>query len=178
MAASPSRRRDAGGRLARAEPERAARPRRRQRHAIGPDGGLYVVSAFGSEVARVDTGSGAMEIVSPLGDAIVSPDDIAFGPDGDFYVTECMDARVTGFKDGRTWVVADDLTGVNGIDVFDGPRCRRPVPARGEALVDGARRLGPHAARRRPRGPNGLSCSPDGNVYFVQVFTGEVMRVP
>lgn len=55
---------------------------------FGPDGRLYVVQAFGSQVSALDTGSGACQTVSPVGGPIVAPDDIAFDSRGVMYVTE------------------------------------------------------------------------------------------
>lgn len=144
---------------------------------FGPDGQLYVASAFGSVVARVDVDGGGWTTACGAADGIVSPDDLAFSGEV-MYVAECMNARVSAWHGGHARVIADDLSGANGIDAFEG---RLFV---GQFLPEGKlweifpaggspRRLADGLA-----GPNGLCASPDGHVYFVQVFTGEVMRVP
>ena len=61
---------------------------------FGPDGRLYVTQAFGSQITAVDITTRALELISPLGGAIVAPDDIAFDSHGNFYATEVMSARV------------------------------------------------------------------------------------
>ena len=55
---------------------------------FGPDGRLYVVQAFGSQVSAIDTRTGGRQTVSPVGGAIVAPDDIAFDSRGVMYVTD------------------------------------------------------------------------------------------
>ena len=144
---------------------------------FGPDGGLYVASAFGSTVTRIDLDRGDWSTVCNAADGIVSPDDLTF-IGSTLYVAECMNARVSAWSDGHARVVADHLPGANGIDGFDNrlfvdqflPEGKLweifPVGGRPRLLADGL------------AGPNGLCASPDGFLYFVQVFTGEVMRVP
>ena len=61
---------------------------------FGPDGRLYVTQAFGSQLTALDIETGAPELISPLGGAIVAPDDVAFDSHGTLYVTEVMSARV------------------------------------------------------------------------------------
>ena len=62
---------------------------------FGPDGRLYVVQAFGSQVSAINTSTSACETISPVGGPIVAPDDIAFDSRGVMYVTEVMSARVS-----------------------------------------------------------------------------------
>lgn len=146
---------------------------------IGPDGGVYVVSAFGSEIARVDPDSGELAIVSPKGDGIVSPDDLAFDSAGTMFVTECMDARVSVREpDGSVRVLADGIRGANGIDVFED---RIFV----DEFLPSGRMLEVFRDGRAPRvlaedliGANGMSVGPDRHIYAVQVFTGDVIRLP
>jgi sugar lactone lactonase YvrE len=145
---------------------------------FGPDGALYNASAFGSEVARVDIDTGELTIVSPRGDGIVSPDDLAFDSAGILYVSECMDARVTAFRDGETWVVEADIPGVNGIAIWE-DRIFVDQFFPGGGLFEVFR-------DDRPRiqlagdllGPNGCCVGPDGFIYFALVFPGELRRVP
>src|SRR5205814_2602514 len=74
---------------------------------FGPDGRLYVVQAFGSQVSTIDTSNGMCQTVSPVGGAIVAPDDIAFDSRGVMYVTEVMNGRVSArTADGQVRVIA------------------------------------------------------------------------
>ena len=145
---------------------------------FGPDGALYNASAFGSELARVDIDTGELTIVSPRGDGIVSPDDLAFDSAGILYVSECMDARVTAFQDGETWVVEDDIPGVNGIAIWeDRIFVDQFFPGGGlfEIFRDDRPRIRLAADLQ---GPNGCCVGPDGFIYFALVFPGEIRRIP
>jgi sugar lactone lactonase YvrE len=143
---------------------------------FGPDGGLYVASAFGSTVSRIDPHGREWTTVCSAADGIVSPDDLTF-IGSTLYVAECMNARVSAWVDGRTRVVADGLPGANGIDAFESRLFVDQFLPEGklwEIFPDGG---APRLLADGLAGPNGFCASPDGFIYFVQVFTGEVMRV-
>ena len=144
---------------------------------FGPDGGLYVASAFGSSVTRIDVDTCARTTVCGAADDIVSPDDLTFIGET-LYVAECMNARVSAWRDRRAQIVTDFLPGANGIDAL-GERLFvdqfLPEGKLWEIFPGGGP---PRLLAEGLAGPNGLCASPDGFVYFVQVFTGEVMRVP
>jgi sugar lactone lactonase YvrE len=144
---------------------------------FGPDGQLYIASAFGSAVARVDVDGGAWTIVCGAADGIVSPDDLAFSGEV-MYVAECMNARVSAWHGGHARVIADDLSGANGIDAFEGRLFVGQFLPEGKLWEIFPTGGSPRLLADGLPGPNGLCASPDGHVYFVQVFTGEVMRVP
>lgn len=146
---------------------------------IGPEGALYVVSAFGSEIARLDPDAGTFSIVSPRGDGIASPDDLAFDSSGLMFVTECMDARVSALDSrGQTRIVADELPGANGITVSKDrifiTECR-PSGRLLEVFDDGRR---PSLMAENLALPNGMCVGPDERIYFVQVYSGEIVRMP
>jgi sugar lactone lactonase YvrE len=144
---------------------------------LGPDGGLYVASAFGSTVVRIDLERGDWTTVCCAADGIVSPDDLTF-IGSTLYVAECMNARVSAWNDGHARVVTDLLPGANGIDALDNRLFVDQFLPEGklwEIFADGGP---PRLLADGLAGPNGLCASRDGFVYFVQVFTGEVMRVP
>src|SRR5215831_29196 len=42
---------------------------------FGPDGRLYVAQAFGSQISAIDTRTGEVSVISPVGGPIVGPDD-------------------------------------------------------------------------------------------------------
>jgi sugar lactone lactonase YvrE len=142
-----------------------------------PAGRLHVASAFGSEIARVDLDSGAKTIVSPPGDEIVSPDDLAFDSAGRLFATECMDARVSVIDDGRVSVVADGLPGANGIGILEDRIFVDQFLLKGRLLEVYCDERPPRLIAEGLSGPNGLCVAPDRMIYFVQVFNGEIMRV-
>src|SRR6266436_3501580 len=61
---------------------------------FGPDGRLYVAQAFGSQISAIDARTGEVSVISPVGGAIVGPDDLAFDSKGTLYATEVMSERV------------------------------------------------------------------------------------
>ena len=85
---------------------------------VGPDGRLYIAQAFGSQVSALDLSDGSVSTISPIGGAIVGPDDLAFDSHGTLYATEVMDGRVSMLDTGgRTRVLRDDIPSANGITV-------------------------------------------------------------
>src|SRR5262247_2341189 len=87
----------------------------------GPDGRIYVAQVTGSQISALDVGTGRLETISPMGSEIVAPDDVAFDPRGELYVTEVMDARVSVLgTNGRSRVLRDDVPGANGITFHRG----------------------------------------------------------
>ena len=146
---------------------------------IGPDGRLYVVQAFGSQISAINTSTGACETISPVGGPIVAPDDIVFDSRGVMYVTEVMNARVCArTADGQTRVIADNVPGANGITAYKDrlfmDECR-PGGRLFELFPDGRtpRLLADNLAL-----PNALSVGPDEQIYFPQIAAGEIWRIP
>lgn len=146
---------------------------------IGPDGRLYVVQAFGSQISAVTTTTGACETISPVGGPIVAPDDITFDSHGVMYVTEVMNARVTArTADGKTRVIADNVPGANGITTYQDrlfmDECR-PGGRLFELYADGR---APRVLAENLALPNALSVGPDQHLYFPQIAAGEIWRIP
>jgi sugar lactone lactonase YvrE len=146
---------------------------------FGPDGRLYVVQAFGSQVSAIDTSTGACQTVSPVGGPIVAPDDLAFDSRGVMYVTEVMNGRVTArTPDGQTRVIADNVPAANGLTAYQDrlfmDECR-PGGRLFEVYPDG--RAPRQIADNLPL-PNALSVGPDGQLYFPEIAAGEIWRVP
>ncbi len=146
---------------------------------FGPDGKLYVVQAFGSQVSAIDTTTGACQTVSPVGGPIVAPDDLAFDSRGVMYVTEVMSARVSArTPDGQTRVIANNVPGANGITCYQDrlfmDECR-PGGRLFELYPDGR---APRLIADNLALPNALSVGPDEQIYFPQIAAGEIWRVP
>lgn len=146
---------------------------------FGPDGQLYVVQAFGSQVSAIEPTTGACRTISPVGGPIVAPDDIAFDSHGVMYVTEVMSARVSArTPDGQTRVIADNVPGANGITAYQDrlfmDECR-PGGRLFELYPDGR---APRLLAENLALPNALSVGPDQQIYFPQIAAGEIWRVP
>jgi len=146
---------------------------------VGPDGRLYVAQAFGSQVSAIDIRDGAVSDVSPIGGAIVGPDDLAFDSHGVMYVTEVMSERVCArAPNGEVRIIADHVPGANGITAWQDrlfmDECR-PGGRLFELFPDG--RAPRQLADNLPL-PNALSVGPDGNIYFPAIGANEIWRLP
>jgi sugar lactone lactonase YvrE len=145
---------------------------------IGPEGDLYVVSAFGSEVGAIGIDSGEMRIVADHNIGVATPDDLDFDSAGVLYMTECMDERVSAIQKGEFSVVADDLPGANGITIFEDrifvTECR--LQGRLLEVFTDDRPSKPLADGLEL--PNGMCVGPDRQIYFVLVYAGKIVRVP
>jgi len=62
---------------------------------IGPDGRIYVAQVSGSQISAVDVDTGEIEVISPMGGAIIAPDDLVFDAQGNLFVTEISEGRVS-----------------------------------------------------------------------------------
>ena len=144
----------------------------------GPDGRIYVAQVSGSQISAIDVGTGRLETISPMGSEIVAPDDVAFDPRGNLYVTEVMDARVSVLGvDGRSRVLRDDVPGANGITFHQGrlfiDECRMGGRLLELDLNGGAPRV---LLENLPL-PNALEAGPDGRLYFPLLGANEIWRV-
>jgi sugar lactone lactonase YvrE len=144
----------------------------------GPDGRIYVAQVAGSQISALDVASGELESISAMGSDIVAPDDVAFDPRGNLYVTEYYDGRVSvRGVDGRTRVLRDDLPGANGITIHQGrlfvDECRIGGRLMELDLNGGAPRV---LLENLPM-PNALEFGPDGMLYFPVLATNEICRI-
>lgn len=146
---------------------------------VGPDGRLYIAQAFGSQVSALDLRDGSVSTISPIGGAIVGPDDLAFDSHGVMYATEVMSERVCArAPNGDIRIIADHVPGANGITAWQDrlfmDECR-PDGRLFELFTDG--RAPRQIAENLPL-PNALSVGPDGNIYFPAIGANEIWRVP
>jgi sugar lactone lactonase YvrE len=145
----------------------------------GSDGLLYNASAYGSTLSRLNVDTGDLEVLSSQHpDESVTPDDLAFDSNGGLFLTECMDARVVAFENGRPRVVQDGLSGVNGIAIFDDRIFVDQFLPSGRVLEIFRDEREPILLADGLPGPNGMCVGPDRWIYFAMVFTGELGRVP
>src|SRR2546430_15913360 len=66
----------------------------------GPDGRVYVAQVAGSQISALDVETGELETISAQGGGIVAPDDVDFDAQGNLYVTEYYDGRVSARAPG------------------------------------------------------------------------------
>jgi sugar lactone lactonase YvrE len=144
----------------------------------GPDGRIYIAQLVGSQISALDVGTGRLETISAKGGDIIAPDDVAFDPRGNLYVTEYYDGRVSvRGVDGRTKVLRDDVPGANGITVYKGrlfiDECRVGGRLMELKLDGGAPRV---LAENLPL-PNAMEVGPDGMMYYPVIGTNDIWRI-
>ncbi|TDC95605.1 SMP-30/gluconolactonase/LRE family protein [Actinomadura sp. 7K507] len=144
----------------------------------GPDGRIYVAQVAGSQISALDVDTGALETVSAQGTAVVAPDDVAFGPHGDLYITEYYDGRVsvrgTG---GAVRVLRDDLPGANGITFHQGRLFVNECRIGGRLMeldLDGG---APKVLLENLPMPNAMEVGPDGRLYYPMLGTNDIWRI-
>ncbi len=151
---------------------------------FGPDGLLYLASVVTPAIAAVDPDSGEILELWGQAEGVLSPDDIAFGPDGSAYWTDIAHGSVgRRSPDGTSSVVAALGPGVNPVTVSDDGRLfvsqcfmddklyEIDIRDTGDArLISGD--LGPGC------GLNGMDWNPaDGKLYGPRWFERTVVRL-
>ncbi|MWA02494.1 gluconolaconase [Actinomadura sp. LD22] len=144
----------------------------------GPDGRIYVAQVAGSQISALDIDSGDLETISAQGGDVVAPDDVDFGPEGDLYITEYYDGRVSvRGADGASRVLRDDLPGANGITFYQGRlfvnECRIGGRLMELDLNGGAPRV---LVENLPM-PNAMEVGPDGMLYYPTLGGNDIWRI-
>jgi sugar lactone lactonase YvrE len=144
----------------------------------GRDGRIYIAQATGSQISAIDVDTRAIETISPMGGAIVGPDDLAFGSDDEIFATELMEARVSVLqRNGRSHVLRGDLPAANGITFHDGRLFVDESRHGGRMLeipLDGGE---PRVLVEDIPMANACEVGPDGLLYFPVMGTNEIWRV-
>ncbi|GAA3384941.1 SMP-30/gluconolactonase/LRE family protein [Cryptosporangium minutisporangium] len=144
----------------------------------GVDGRIYIAQVSGSSISALDLETGQLETISAKGSEIVAPDDLAFDANGDLYITEYYDGRVSvRSDDGRTRVLRDDLPGANGITFHQGRLFVDECRIGGRLLelpLDGGT---PRVLLEGLMMPNALEAGPDGKLYYPLLGTNEIWKV-
>jgi sugar lactone lactonase YvrE len=144
----------------------------------GPDGRIYVAQVSGSQISAIDVNTGAIEAISPMGGAIVAPDDLVFDDDGNLYATEITEGRVSVRKpNGDTRVLNGDMPVSNPITYHQGRLIAGECRVGGRIMEldrdSGATRM---ILDNVPM-PNAFAVGPDGKLYFPVMGTNEIWRV-
>ncbi len=146
---------------------------------LGPDGWLYVAQVFGSQITAIDPATGAARIVSPRGGPVVSPDDLDFDSKGVMYVTEYLNQRVVArMPNGEVHVISDQVPGANGITVYKDRLFIDECRAGGRLLELFGDGRAPRLMADGLAMPNACAVGPDGMLYFPEVMSGDIWRVP
>lgn len=144
----------------------------------GLDGRIYVAQVSGSQISAIDVDTGQIETVSPMGSAIVGPDDLVFDPHGNLFATEITEGRVSmRAPNGTTRVIYGDMPCANPITYHQGRliagECRPGARIMELDLNGGAPRI---ILDNVPMA-NAMEVGPDGKLYFPVMGTNEIWRV-
>lgn len=144
----------------------------------GPDGRIYVAQVAGSQISAFDPDTGALETISAKGGDIVAPDDVAFDPRGDMYITEYYDGRVSVREsNGRTRLLRDDLPGANGITIHQGRLFVNECRVGGRLMELDPAGGAPRILLEDLPMPNGMEVGPDGKLYYPLLGTNDIWRI-
>lgn len=144
----------------------------------GQDGRVYVAQVAGSKVSAIDIDTGAIETISPMGGGVVGPDDLVFDDDGNLYLTEITEARVSMLAPNGTYrVIQGDMPVANPITFHQGHliagECRH-----GARIMELDRDGGaPRIILDNIPMVNAFEVGPDGKLYFPVMGANEIWRV-
>lgn len=144
----------------------------------GPDGRIYVAQVPGSQVSAIDPDSGAITTISPMGGAIVAPDDLVFDEAGNMYLTEITEGRVTMLApDGTTRVIREDVPMANAFEV--GPDGMLYFPVMGTNQIWRVNLAGgaPEVVAGDLGVPDSVKFDSKGRIVSTQVASGQVLRI-
>jgi sugar lactone lactonase YvrE len=145
----------------------------------GADGRIYVAQVAGSAVSAVDPDSGAVEVVSAMGEGIVGPDDLVFDEVGNLYCTEITEGRVVErAPNGTVRVIHGDMRVANPITYHQGRLIAGELRADGR-IMELDRSGGGNHRVIYDRAPfiNAFDVGPDGKLYFPAQRDNEIWRI-
>ena len=144
----------------------------------GPDGRIYVAQVSGSAISAVDIDTGAVETISPRGGPIVGPDDVVFDDDGNLYVTEITEGRVSvRTPNGATRILRGDISFANPITFHQGRLFAGELRADGRIVELDRNGGAPRVLVDRATTPNAFQVGPDGLLYYPAMAANEIWRV-
>jgi sugar lactone lactonase YvrE len=144
----------------------------------GKDGRIYVAQVAGSQVSAINPDSGEIETISPMGGAIVGPDDLVFDDQGNLFLTEITEGRVSMLSpDGTSRVIQGDMPVANPITWHQGHliagECRPGARIMELDMHGGA----PRVILDNVPMVNAFEVGPDGKLYFPVMGMNEIWRV-
>jgi sugar lactone lactonase YvrE len=144
----------------------------------GPDGRIWVAQVPGSQVSAINPDTGAIEVISPMGGAIVAPDDLVFDDAGNLYLTEITLGRVTmRSPDGKTRVVQGDIPVANPITWHQGRLFAGECRVGGRILELDPAGAAPRIIFDNVPMANAFQIGPDGKLYVPVMGANEIWRV-
>lgn len=143
----------------------------------GKDGRVYVAQVAGSQVSAIDVNTGEIETISPMGGAIVGPDDLVFDDDGNLYVTEITENQVRVLRPNGTSAVIADLRVANPITYHQGHLIAGELVMGGRIVEIDRNGGAPRVILNNIPMVNAFDVGPDGKLYFPAQGANEIWRV-
>jgi sugar lactone lactonase YvrE len=144
----------------------------------GPDGRIYVAQVSGSQISAIDVETGVVEAISPKGGDIVAPDDLVFDTEGNMYVTEITEGRVSArYSNGTTRVITGDMPCANPITIHQGRLIAGECRVGGRIMQLDLNGGAPRVILQDVPMPNAFAVGPDGKLYFPVMGANEIWRI-
>lgn len=143
----------------------------------GKDGRIYVAQVAGSQVSAVDVETKEIETISPIGGAIVGPDDLVFDDEDNLYVTEITENQVRVLrKDGTSDAIAE-LRVANPITYHQGHLIAGELVMGGRIVEIDRDGGAPRVILDSIPMVNAFDVGPDGKLYFPAQGANEIWRI-
>ena len=144
----------------------------------GADGRVYVAQVAGSQVSAIDVDTGVIEAYSPMGGAIVGPDDLVFDEAGNLYVTEITENQVRVLRpNGSSDVILGDVAVANPITYHQGRLIAGELRIGGRIMELDRDGGAPRVIVDNVPMANAFDVGPDGKLYFPAQAANEIWRV-
>ncbi|HEX7822165.1 MAG TPA: SMP-30/gluconolactonase/LRE family protein [Sphingobium sp.] len=144
----------------------------------GPDGRIYVAQVAGSQISAIDPDTGEIETISAMGGNIVAPDDLVFDDEGNLYVTEITEGRVSRLApDGRYDVVYGETPVANPITFHQGRLLSGECRPGGRILELDRNGAAPRVILEDVLMPNAFEVGPDGKLYYPVMGLNQIHRI-
>jgi len=144
----------------------------------GADGRIYVAQVAGSQVSAIDVDTGAIEAISPMGGDIVGPDDLVFDDEGNLFVTEVTENRVSmRSPNGTVKVLQGDMPVANPITYHKGRLIAGELRFGGRIMELDRNGGAPRIILDNVPLVNAFEVGPDDKLYFPVIGKNEIWRV-
>lgn len=144
----------------------------------GKDGRIYVAQVGGSQISAVNPDTGEIETISAMGSDIIAPDDLCFDDEGNLYVTEITEGRVSMLApNGTTRVIQGDMPVANPITFHQGHLIAGECNFQARIMELDRNGGAPRVIIDNVPMVNAFEVGPDGKLYFPVMGTNEIWRV-
>jgi sugar lactone lactonase YvrE len=144
----------------------------------GKDGRIYVAQVGGSQISAVNPDTGEIETISAMGSEIIAPDDLCFDDEGNLYVTEITEGRVSMLApNGTTRVIQGDMPVANPITFHQGRLIAGECNFQARIMELDRNGGAPRVIIDNVPMVNAFEVGPDGKLYFPVMGTNEIWRV-